>query len=200
MIIFLITYPNTIINEAKIINELFNEGLAVLHLRKPNYTIEETERLVNAIDEKYHSKIAMHQHHSIAEKYGINRMHFSESNRLTATEQELKKLKEKKNILSTSIHSINDLELLSDNFTYTFLGPVFESVSKPGYKALTEEIKIIKNKSRATKVIAIGGITTEKIESIKQANFDGAALLGVIWKDTTNAIEVFKACQKSAIM
>lgn len=198
---FLITHPTNINNEGRVINELFNEGLDMLHLRKPDHTIEETEKLLNAIDTKHHLKVVLHQHYSMGKKFGINRIHFSEKTRLTATEQELKEWKEKNFILSTSIHTMSDYEKLSDTFSYTFLGPVFESISKPGYKPPSEEIiKLKENKNRRIKIIAIGGITATTIEIVKQANFDGAAMLGAIWNDTINAIEVLKKCQQSANM
>lgn len=199
MNLFLITHPTPINNEAEIINELFSEGLDILHLRKPGYKAGETEKLLNAIDAKHYSKIALHDHHSMAGKYKINRIHFSESKRLIAKEEELKKWKEKDFILSTSIHVMKDHNSLSDSFGYTFFGPVFESISKPGYKPQQEKVNL-KDEKRAIKIIAIGGITSANIKDIKQLNFDGAAMLGAIWNDTTNAIKVFKECRKNANM
>jgi thiamine-phosphate pyrophosphorylase len=201
MKLIVISYADTIANEAEIINALFDEGLELFHLRKPNFSEREQIDLLKKIKKEYHSRIAIHQHYSIAEKFGIKRIHFSENDRLTATEEELKELKKNIFIFSTSIHSIGDYEKLSDTFSYTFLGPVFESISKPGYKPQSEEIiKLKENKNRGIKIIAIGGISITTIEKVKQSNFDGAAMLGVIWNDTTNAIECFKKCRKNANM
>jgi len=196
MQILVISHPDAITNEVVIINALFDEGLELFHLRKPAASESEVEMFLKKINANYYSRIAIHQHHSMAEAFGINRIHFPEKDRLEAGEEKLKKWKSENYILSTSIHSISDYESLSDNFNYTFLGPVFESISKQGYKPKSEElIQLKKNENRKVKIVAIGGITMEKLERVEQANFDGAALLGAIWNDTSNAIKVLKACQ-----
>ncbi len=193
MQLIVISHPETIENESDIINSLFNEGLELFHLRKPTYSEQELIGFLKKIKSKYYSRIVLHQHYSIAQNFGINRIHFSEKNRIAATEKELKKWKEKKYTLSTSVHSISDYELLSANFSYTFLGPVFESISKQDYKPESAKmIQVKENKNRTIKIIAIGGITANTIEKIKLANFDGAAILGAIWSNTSNAIEVLK--------
>ena len=201
MQLIVISHPDIITNEADTINALFDEGLEVFHLRKPTASENELRDLLRKINKKNYSGIAIHQDHSMAKTVGINRIHFSETNRLTTTEEELKKWKTENYILSTSIHSIDDHESLSDNFSYTFLGPVFESISKPGYKPRSEElIQLKKEENRRVKIIAIGGITGDKIEKVEQANFDGVALLGTIWNDTANAIKVFRKCQQNVNM
>lgn len=201
MKLLIISNSDTIENEANIINTLFDEGLEIFHLRKPNYSASETTELLQKINSKHYSKIVLHQHYSLTKKFKIIRIHFSESNRLNINEKELKKWKTKKFILSTSVHSINDYKLLSEHFDYTFFGPVFKSISKQGYKPQSEEIiKLPKNKNRKIKIIAVSGITSEKIQKIKHSNFDGVAVLGAIWNNTNNAIKIFNECQQNVNM
>jgi thiamine-phosphate pyrophosphorylase len=201
MQLLVVSHPRMIANEAEVINALFDEGLELFHLRKPTASENELTELLQNINAGNYSKIAIHQHHLMAENFGIKRIHFSEANRLGTTEEKLKKWKAEKYVLSTSIHSINDHRSLSDNFSYTFLGPVFESISKPEYKpASAELIQLEEDKNRKIKIIAIGGITAEKIKMTEQANFDGAALLGTIWNDSINAIKNFKKCLQNVNM
>ena len=196
-----VSNPDAMANEDEIVNSLFDEGLELFHLRKPTYDKKDIIALLNKINSKHHSKIALHQHHALAEQFEINRIHFTESERLKTTREDLRKLKEKCFTLSTSIHSLHDYQLLSDSFSYTFFGPVFESISKHGYKPLSNKmVSLAEIKNRKIKIIAIGGITADKIDKIEQANFDGVALLGAIWSDTKNAIKTFNECCRSVNM
>lgn len=197
----IVSNPNPVKNEADTANALFDEGLQLFHLRKPDYSEKELIEYLKKINSKHHSKIVLHEHHSLAETFGINRIHFSESERLKTTEVDFKKKKKMHFILSTSIHCLSNHELLPDSFSYTFFGPVFESISKKGYKPKSNKlVQLSKNKNRKIKIIAIGGITPDKIVKIEEANFDGVALLGAIWTDTKNAIKNFKECNQSVIM
>jgi len=197
MKIIVVSNPNVVEGEADVINALFNEGLELFHLRKPDYSENELIELIEKINAAYHSKIALHQQHQLAERFKINRIHFPESERLKLKEEELVNLKSKGFTLSTSIHELTELNLLSETFEYSFYGPVFESISKKGYQPKTE-IQVPKNKK--IKLIAIGGITPNKIKEVKELNFDGAALLGSIWGDTKKAIDTFRECSKNVNM
>ncbi len=54
MKVIVISNPTVIHNEAKLINQLFNEGLPHFHLRKPNISESEMESLLHQIDAKFH--------------------------------------------------------------------------------------------------------------------------------------------------
>lgn len=195
MKLILVSNPDAIANENEIVNQLFDEGLEIFHLRKPTYEKKDIIDFLSKIKSKYHSKITLHQHHTLTEQFEINRIHYTEKDRLKANTIELKKLKDKNFTISTSIHFLNDHESLSESFSYTFFGPLFESISKQGYKPKSNQIvQLSKNENRPIKIIAIGGITSNKIERAKQFNFDGVALLGTIWNKPENAIKNFREC------
>ena len=42
-----------------------------------------------------------------------------------------------------------------------------------------------------SQIFAVGGIDLSKIETVKNLNFDGVGLLGVLWKDPGNATTNF---------
>lgn len=198
MKIIIVSNPDAVENEASIVNTLFEEGLELFHLRKPNYSETELIYLIEKINAKHHSKIVLHQQHQLAERFKINRIHFPESERLKLKEEELVNLKSKAFMLSTSIHELSEVNLLSDAFDYAFYGPVFDSISKPGYKPKTKGFVLPDNKK--VKLIAIGGITPIRISELEKLNFDGVALLGVIWADSKNTINIFRECNQNAIM
>ena len=194
MKLIVISNPTVFPDEPQLINALFEEGLEIFHVRKPGLSMKDTIDLLLQINPEHRSKLAMHEHHTIADKIGTKRIHFSEEKRLYTTEHELKQWKSKQYVLSTSVHTVEDYQGLSGNFHYTFLGPVFDSISKPGYKASsTFQLPSL----RQTQVIAIGGITPNKLRSVAEARFDGAALLGAIWQDPMRAIKIYQNAKRA---
>jgi len=197
--IVIISNPEQIPQEHQIINELFDEGLELFHLRKPNYSKTILVNLLKKINPEHYSKIVLHQHYVLNKYFNINRLHFSESKRLSDFNSGLNLFKTLGFWLSTSVHSINDYEQLPKEFSYAFYGPLFESISKPGYKPASSEIIQIKKKTE-TKIIAIGGIKPENIRQVMKQGFDGVALLGAVWNNPDNAVEVFRQCRENANM
>ena len=186
-----------VLDEAKLINGLFEAGLKIFHLRKPNIEQKEIDILLNTIDAKYHPQIALHQHHKMAKEYGINRLHFTEIKRKQTSNKILTDLKADGNILTTSIHKVSEYVALSQYFDYAFFGPVFNSISKLGYAAsMGSDIKmpVLQNHP---KVIAIGGITSNNLKEAMTKQFDGVAALGTIWQQPDYSIEQFKTLQKA---
>lgn len=201
MKVVIVSNPNVVENETTIISALFEAGLETLHLRKPDITKDDLVDLINCINPKYHPAIVLHQHFDLTEEFAINRIHLSEPKRKTASSKDLLSWKSKNYVLSTSIHSIEDYNSLSTNFDYVFLGPVYESISKDGYKPsfnILEEVKLLVKKQ--TQIFAIGGVAPDKLEELEESNFDGAALLGSIWTNPKNAINIFKACSQNVNM
>ena len=189
--------PTVVLDEVSIINNLFDEGLEVLHIRKPEATVDDIRELLEKINSKYHNQIALHQHHEIANEHGIKRLHFTEAKRKEMNEEALTILREENNILSTSIHNIEAYDALSSAFDYAFFGPVFNSISKQGYTAVVNDDFIFPIKKNHSKVIAIGGINATNIKKVKQMQFNGAAVLGGIWQNPSYSILQFKALQKA---
>ena len=139
MKLIVISAPEFIQDEAKIINGLFAAGLECLHLRKPNATEKEMSELIGKINPAFHNRLALHQHHALAKKFGIFRLHFTEKNRHQIPMETLLKLKKEGYTISTSIHDLAQMNLLPAHFDYTFFGPVFDSISKSDYKSVLSE-------------------------------------------------------------
>jgi thiamine-phosphate pyrophosphorylase len=188
--IIVISDTELIANEASIVNLLFDEGLTMFHLRKYNNSKIEITDFLKQIKPEYRNRIALHQFHQMAHEFGINRLHFSEQDRLLMKETELQELKQQRFILSTSIHTIDEYNKLPSYFDYVFLSPVFDSISKPNHKAHVFDLNSV-NKKASTKLIALGGITTENCAQAFDMGFDGIALLGSIWK-SNDAVSEFK--------
>lgn len=195
--LIVISNPTPISNEANLINALFDEGLEVFHLRKPEAIVDEVRMLLEKIKPMYHSQIALHQHHSTAKDYLLKRLHLTEMKRKEMREGGLIELRESNSILSTSIHETEEYKELSPCFSYTFFGPVFNSISKEGYNSTVDDGFVFPVEKNGLKVFAIGGIDATNIKKAMKMKFDGVAVLGTIWQNPGESIQQFKALQKA---
>jgi thiamine-phosphate pyrophosphorylase len=188
-----ITNPIFIEDEINIIDSLFEEGLSLLHIRKPEFSVVEMAQFIHQIKVEFRSNLVLHSHHQMAENLGIGRIHFSEKDRKVKT---LKTNYSK--IFSTSTHSIEDFNSLNNDFDYAFLSPVFKSISKKNYHPEENLFEALKSRTNFnTKLIALGGIDSENIKKTLENGFDNVALLGTIWNHE-NPIKQFKLCQQIA--
>lgn len=187
-----ITNPFSIENEIQIIQQLFEEGLALLHVRKPAYSEKEMRSFLSNIDDKLYSKLVLHEQHHLGHEFNINSIHLKEKNRIEVSENFQKTV----SYLSTSVHNINNFNELSAYFDVAFLSPVFESISKVGYGKNSSILETIKNRTNFNmELVALGGITENNIKMALDSGFDSVALLGSIWLNN-NPIQKFKQCQK----
>ena len=190
-----ITHAAMLPGEAAIIQQLFEDGLEVLHLRKPEAGEQAVRQLIEAIPAVYHDRIAMHGFFHLMKEYNIHRWHFREEHRQETTKESMEQLKDKGYTLSTSVHELPTLQRLTSLFSYTFFSPVFDSISKHQYKGVAGAGFYLEAEQKAVPVFALGGVDAGNIRSAMAMNFDGAALLGAIWKEPVNAVENFKLCK-----
>ena len=76
----IITTPTFISHEAKYIDQLFEAGIDLLHLRKPDSAPEECEQLLQKIDPKWYPQIVIHDHFELCEKYHLHGIHLNRRN------------------------------------------------------------------------------------------------------------------------
>nr|WP_315195269.1 thiamine phosphate synthase [uncultured Flavobacterium sp.] len=195
-----ITNPIPIVNEINTIHSLFESGLELLHIRKPDFSATEMRSFLSEIKSDLREQLVLRSHHHLASVFGINRIHFSESERkktlMLFGKFPFETYKTKGFHLSTSVHSMDDFNALDNVFEYAFLSPIFPSISKENYTSKTDWFEVIKNRTNySTKLIALGGIESKNTEQTLENGFDNVALLGTIWNQN-NPIENFKSCQK----
>lgn len=184
--VIVLSHPDKVRNEAFLINQLFDAGLQLFHLRKPTASATEVRTIIEQIEKKYHERVVLNQHYELAEEFGIHRFHFSTEKRLKG---EHDKWKKEGNVLSTSTHSFEEYKSLDACFEYAFLSPVFDSISKQDYKKVEFDIK--PSEKNETGLIALGGIKTINCNELKEKEFDGIGILGAIWQSET-PVESFK--------
>ena len=170
------------------IKQLIDLGLKTVHVRKPQTSYAELKSWFQQFEPHYLATMMLHQHHKLAEEFCCKGMHFTEMQRNTESEAfrfQLEKLTKKVFQVSTSFHEINELNSNAALFDYCFLSPVFTSISKTEYEGKGFEVHNIPQQ-----IIALGGITSEKIVEVHQRGFSGAAVLGAIWL-SKNPVEEF---------
>lgn len=192
--IIIITPEKIVPNETEVINELFQEGLDLLHIRKPFMNLEEMKNFIQKINSEFHHRLVLHSHYDLAESYNISRHHFREIDR----HNELYKSLTGKTI-STSVHDIETFNELSENWEYAFISPVFPSISKKGYGKDSEILNDIKKRDNSNvKLIALGGIHKDNIHIISDSNLDGVALLGAVW-ESDQPLNVYRKCRQHVL-
>lgn len=186
MELIVIANPDIFKAEIRLINQLFEAGLQIFHLRKPTADRSVYQKILDGILPEHHNRIALHHFHELASDYGIKRIHHTESFRKNGEAHHFTG----NNIFSTSIHQIEDIDNIG-RYQYSFFGPVFNSISKPDYAGVADaDFRL--NNSTNTKIIALGGINLNHIDQVKEMNFDGIALLGSIWNEPARALANFK--------
>jgi hydroxymethylpyrimidine kinase/thiamin-phosphate pyrophosphorylase len=172
-----ITSPEFLSGEAIFIDKLFSQGLDLLHLRKPEASLEAYNQLLIQIPEQWHSRIVLHEHFKLAEEYKLHGIHLNR--RCSQVPDSFR------GSISCSCHTLGEVKKQKDSKDYVFLSPIFDSISKVGYHAAFSPTSL---KQAAIeniideKVIALGGITANNISLVKEWHFGGVAFLGDIWK------------------
>lgn len=186
--IIVITLPIFIDREAeKIVAQFEQRHIDLLHLRKPQASEEEVERLIRAIPEEYYPLITIHDFQPLAVKYGLGGIH------LTGRHPELE-IAGWEGRLSTSCHSIEELARrkqegysvngIRKDFTYLSLSPIFDSISKQGYLAAFTPEALAEARKQGIidhHVMALGGVTFNRIAEVEAMGFGGAMILGDAW-------------------
>lgn len=176
MKLILLSTPEFFVEEDTIINALFEEGLDMFHLRKPNTEPVYSERLLTLLPEQWHSRIVAHEHFYLKEEFGLRGIHLSDSHPEPP--------KGYKGQLSRSCHNLSTLQAERQGMDYVFLSPVFDSISYANRKAAFTSDEL-RTASRAghidKKVMAAGGINSETLPKLQDYGFGGAVILGDLW-------------------
>ena len=167
-----ITLPDLIPGEAERITELLRRGdVRIVHIRKPDWSAEETARLIESIPEDLHPQLRIHDHFELVSRYRLAGVHLNARNPIPHPEAKS---------VSRSMHSIEQLDE-AKHYDYITLSPIFDSISKTGYRSafsLSELSSLLKGR----KVVALGGVTPDRFPQLIAAGFWGAAMSGYFFK------------------
>ena len=201
MKLIVVTAPTFFVEEDKIITALFEEGLDILHLRKPETPAMYSERLLTLIPEKYHKRIITHEHFYLQEEFSLMVIHLY--TRIS------KEPHDYSGHISCTCHSLDEVQNKKHFYDYLFLCPIYNCITKSGVTSgfTAEELRQAgKSKVIDSRVMALGGITPDNILEIKDYGFGGAVVMGDLWnkfnactdRDYLEVIRHFKKLKKMA--
>ena len=170
-----ITQPYAIDGEDAIIEHLLANGFDIVHLRKPEADIEYCKDLLGRLTPAERSRIIVHDFPTLYEEFALRGIHLNR-NYTTYPPHYL-------GTRTRSCHTFEEVSRYKDECDYLFLSPIFDSISKQGYLSKFSQDELL-NASRTgiidNKVIALGGVTPERIEYLQSLHFGGIAMMGAI--------------------
>ena len=177
MKLILLSTPHFFVEEDKILTALFEEGLDILHLRKPQSEPVFCERLLTLLPQEYHNRIVVHDHFYLKEEFGLMGIHLSHHNPTPPHDY--------KDMVSRTCYTLDEVDQMKPKSKYVILKNVFDSISEPEYLSRFNDEQL----SNATRqgiidrhVMAQGGIALENMDKLKEYGFGGAVIRGDLWK------------------
>ena len=170
-------------NEKEIVAAMFAHGLARYHLRKPTWTWLQTQRWLDGWSREDRARCVVHHHHDLVAALALGGRHWRDDDRAPLNPVT------DRGLTSRSCHDLAGLESALGRYHAVFFSPIFPSLSKPGYepleppglrlRALLEGRNV---EQRSTQVLALGGVSAERLDECRERGFDGVGLLGAIWQ------------------
>ena len=179
-----ITLPYFFDGEAEQIVQLLHSSVDLIHIRKPESKAEEVERLIMSIPSEYYPRLVLHDHHELAMKYHLHGVHLNSRNPQPPVGWE--------GSVSKSCHSLEEVKEWKEKCDYVSLSPIFDSISKQGYHAAFSSTEIEEASRQGIidkKVLALGGVTFNKIDDVLRMGFGGGMILGDAWKNVSHPQE-----------
>lgn len=193
------TQPTYFVEEDKILSALFDEGLDMLHINKPESEPLYAERLLTLLPKSCYDRISVHQHYYLKQEYDLRGIHID--NPLQAVPDGFRRH------VTRSTSSIADLKEMKRRHDYVMLHSLFDSLhdgarASLDFKALEEAHQrgIIDKK-----VYALGGMSLESVQIAKDLGFGGVVICGDLWNRFSihneinfhDLIEYFKKLKKA---
>lgn len=168
--LYLITSPEDFADEHVLLEALFARGLRCLHVRKPRKDSRALERWILELDPSLRPQLVVHGHADLVHAFGLAGWHGVGGT-------------------SASFHSFADIADCTQEYSYGFLSPILDSLSKPGYRSAFSRADLAagfamlraNGACKVANVIALGGIDAGQLSFIHSCGFQGAAVLGAVW-------------------
>lgn len=158
-------------------------GVFRLHLRHPKAEESELRKILEGLTAEERRRVVLHDCYNLVSEYNLGGAHLNGRHPEFATI-----------CTSRSCHSLAEVEE-SKQMNYCFLSPIFDSISKSGYASnFTREV-LLEAKSKGIindRVIALGGISKDKLLQVREYGFGGVAILGTAWKEGVAQIDNIK--------
>jgi thiamine-phosphate pyrophosphorylase len=198
--------------EIAVLGALFAAGLERYHVRKPRWLAAQLETWLRALPTEWRTRLVLHQHHELVATLGLGGRHWRDEKGGAACPQDALSLSAvasakadalsllrqgfegqgstRSTFTSRSCHDLATLRATLGQYDSMFFGPVFPSISKPGHglsdnfstSGLSSLLSSRTPNERRTTVLALGGVTAERLPQVRALGFDGVAVLGAVWQ------------------
>ena len=193
-----LSLPGVFPGEADYMEALLAAGVGRLHLRKPEATELELEELCRRLAPRWAERLVLHGPRSreLALRYGVPNVHgavaygdglgYSGGGPVVEADGL---------VISTSVHGWEEFGKLPAGLAYAFISPLFDSISKRGYRA-DERLLEQPGGELPCLPVGLGGISAEMIGLMLEHGWKGAAVLGWIWEEPKLAVKRLEELQK----
>jgi thiamine-phosphate pyrophosphorylase len=178
--LIVITAPDIFEKEAEVWLQLLQSGVPKLHIRKPGSNSEQIIKLIEEVPEGWRKNLIIHHHPEIMKGFQLGGVHLSV--------QQFNHQMNNGYSVSYSVHNWQEMESIANYCDYAFISPVFDSISKNGYKQ-NEALQKVPEQLQSKKIYALGGVQEGNIKTVRSRGYYGAALLGCIWKELAKAVQ-----------
>jgi thiamine-phosphate pyrophosphorylase len=198
--------------ETAMLGELFAAGLERYHVRKPGWSRDKLAAWLRALPGEWRARLVLHQHHDLVAELALGGAHWRQADLpagrstvdeaagdVPSTASPFTSVRSAthppdgsaiRGITSRSCHDLAALRASLGHFDSVFFGPVFPSISKPGYvphrnfpfSALSALLAVRGVFERRTRVLALGGVSAQNAPRALALGFDGVAVLGAVWQ------------------
>ena len=176
MKIIAITTPKVIDEDTFLIKNLLERGIDFVHLRKPDADINACRKLLSELTDEERTKIIVHDFPELYFEFSLKGIHINRN--VTSLPNDYKGYK------TRSCHSLEEIIKYKNDYDYLFLSPIFDSISKVGYKSEFNNQDLVEASEGGIideKVIALGGVTFDKIPYLEELHLGGVAMIGGLY-------------------
>lgn len=182
-----ITRPDFFEGEAARISELLaSHRVDLIHVRKPEATQLQVASLLSQLSAQERRCVMIHDFFPLAPQFGLRGIH------LNGRHSQIPVYIHSGFKVSCGCHSFGELMAQKARtdadglplMDYLFLSPVFDSISKHGYRSTFAPQVLAEAAKRGVidqRVVALGGVRPAKFDQLSQWHFGGAAMLGNLW-------------------
>ena len=136
MRVIAITSPSLVDEDVYLIRTLFEYGVDVVHLRKPDAGVDGCRKLLGKLTKDERAKMIVHDFPELYDEFSLKGIHVNRHVAQLPTGYEGCKTR--------SCHSFEEIQRYKDEYDYLFLSPVFDSISKVGYRSKFTERELLK--------------------------------------------------------
>ncbi len=203
------TPEDAIEHEVSVLSALLDAGVDYLYIRKPHLDDFSLVDYMEQFKETYYSKIITTSL-IITKEFNLGGYHFTREllqKNNSYNEKVLEWLHINRKLSSISAHSVEEVIKYAGHFSHLIVSPVFKSISKDNhvydwdYDALKEVINKpnLSSLDYHSKFFAVGGVNKDRLIDVKSMHFDGFGLMGALWNNPKEALELFLSIQQNIL-